>query len=218
MRYATFVLLLVLPLVSQACATVRPPALEPAPSVDAPLEVREAYASENRAVGPVTILVPQTLPFSSPKSLTFLQLEDGRRIEDPAQLLPALEPSSATAQAISRGIAARERAETLASLTQTGSAVAMGGLVTGAATSAFGITNPNKYRAALAAGAVTMQASAATALAAAILSVSADQAAREVALESATAFTLYNDDLRRGLALPPVVIDAPAPADAPVAR
>ena len=190
-------------LLAQGCATARPAPLDPAPAAHAAREVREAYAAANRAVGPLTVsdvrLTGLGLPVSS--TTTFLQLEDGRRIDDPAQILPAVDDTSVAAAAAKKSIAATERANLYAGIGGTINGIALGGSVAGLALLVGAQQDAAPSGLVLGAFVTTLASLGALLVGTAIL-VPAEEAAHEARMESATAFATYNTSLRQRLDLP----------------
>ncbi len=84
---------------SSACAPSRSLLLEPAPTASAPASEREDYYRQHRAVGVVSQNPPTLDSVIRTPPYPFLQLEDGRRIFEPSDLLPAVGPDSASGRA-----------------------------------------------------------------------------------------------------------------------
>ena len=105
--------------VLSACATPRID-IARAPTVDAALAERQTFYMAHRPTVIRTADVVRTM--SSERSSSFIILEDGARIERTTDLLPNVEPTSATAQAVARS----QEAETNAALWRIGGVVGLG--------------------------------------------------------------------------------------------
>lgn len=193
-----------------ACATTRiGQALDTAPAAGAPLAVREAFAAKNRAHGVVTMSDEQRTGLGDlvPATVTFLQLEDGRRVENPADLLPAVDPHSASAKAARRSVEAHERAETLGMIGQGVNAAGFGLALASATAYAGMILSPPSEGEAVGAlafmGVASILSLATVSVGTLLFTEPANEAAHEAAVESATAFATYDEGLRQRLALPP---------------
>lgn len=88
-----------------ACATPPRVSLDPPPAKDAPSSTRAAWYRAHR---PVHVVPASVAVGTYARARTFAILEDGTRVDVPADLLPTVEPSSPTARAAAR--AADERA------------------------------------------------------------------------------------------------------------
>ncbi|HEY4221223.1 MAG TPA: hypothetical protein VGO62_07765, partial [Myxococcota bacterium] len=192
--------------VLSGCSAVAPAVvLDKAPERSASEEARKAYVDKNRALGPVTVAQQGFFGAGAalPVTTTFLQLADGRRVEDPAALLPALDPESASARAAKASMAARDKAATLG-----GVATAMSGIGLGvaAASAISALTAPALPADERDVATFSSAAGAVVGLAAVLVSTTffgqpANEAAHEAAVDAGTAFATFNDSLSAHLGL-----------------